>query len=159
MKRNDAKLQTSGLHRPTKGASDDPVAGTPPARIPGGEYDAVCYAVETGVSFGGQKKVFLKFRIHEGKYDGTELFMAINHYPNAELRPRHKYYQQWALAKGRMPHKGERLALNVFPKRLYRVLVRDTQRKHSHGKVMADCVQYSVVDSILEPLTGGGGDA
>ncbi len=158
MKQNRSDTQANHLRRPTTGSSDDPVAGSPPARIPEGEYDAYCYAVETGTGHGGQKKVFLKFRIHGGPYDGTEQFMACNHYPKRELRPRHKYHREWTLAMGRMPHKGERLALKVFPKRLYRVLVRDTQRKHPHGKLMPDALQYSVVDTIIEPLTGGCGD-
>lgn len=138
----------------TRNASNAPLASKDYVRIPPGEYEAVCYDTRTGPGFGGHTSAYIWFRITGGKYDGEELFMACRYKPKARLSPRHKYYQQWVLAANRRPHKGERLSLGVFKNRLFSILVRDTQKKHRSGRLMADCVQYSVVDSIIEPLTG-----
>ncbi|MCP4582401.1 MAG: hypothetical protein GY839_12375 [candidate division Zixibacteria bacterium] len=121
--------------------------------IPEGEYDAVCCKTEAALSFGGARKIFIKFRIHDGKHDGTELFMACN-YPRGKIKPRLKYYQQWMLATGRRPNKREKLAPKVFPRRMYKVLVRDTKPKFANGKPKPDIFRYSVVDTIIEAQTG-----
>ena len=62
--------------------------------------------------------------------------------------------EQGMRAKGAPPKKGERLSPKVFCHKMYRILVRDTGRRHSNGRPMADCLQYSVVDSIIETQTG-----
>ncbi len=144
------KLKTG---RACSAASDEPLADSYYNRIPSGEYEAICYRTKAGPGFGQRRSVYLFFRIQNGDYHGTELFMACT-YPNGKISPRHKYFQQWIIANGSPPARGQRLARKVFPKKLYRVLVRDTQKKHSHGRPMPDVLQYSVVDSILETLTG-----
>jgi len=134
--------------------NDAPVAGQSRPRIPPGEYDAICYKTETGKSWGGRTDIYIRFRIIGGSQDGRELFMACTYHAKRRLSPRHKYYQQWALAKGRPPAKGERLSQKIFSNKMYRVSVRYTQRRHSNGKLMPNFLQYSVVDSIIETQTG-----
>jgi len=142
-------------HAPMVGTKDHaPIAEEFRIRIPPGEYDAICYKTETGRSWGGRTDIYILFRIIGGSQDGTELFMACTYHPKQKLSLRYKYYQQWMLAKGAPPKKGERLSPKVFCHKMYRVLVRDTERKHSNGQPMADCLQYSVVDSIIETQTG-----
>lgn len=131
-----------------------PIAEQSRPRIPTSEYDAVCYKTETGRSWGGRTDIYILFRIIGGSQDGTELFMACTYHPKRKLSQRYKYYQQWTLANGAPPKKGERLSPKVFCNKMYRVLVRDTQRRYSNGKLMPDILQYSVVDSIIETQTG-----
>lgn len=133
---------------------EDLVAEEPRPRIPPGQYDAYCLRTEFGRSFGGRRDIYILFKIHGGEFDGIELFMACTH-PKGKVSSRCKYYQQWTLAAGRPPRRREPLSREAFPDRMYRILVRDTRKKHGDGSLMADCVQYSVVDSIVEPLTGG----
>jgi len=137
----------------SKTKQGDPTADDFYSRIPPGEYEAICYRTKAGPGFGGRRSVYLFFRVYGGKYHGTEVFMACV-YKGGKMSPRHKYYQQWVIANGRPPVKGELLARSVFKGKLFRILVRYTEKKHNGGKPMPDCVQYSVVDSILEPLTG-----
>ncbi|MFH1372507.1 MAG: hypothetical protein ABII79_01750 [bacterium] len=130
------------------------MAGNQESSIPPGEYEAICYKAETGKSWGGRTDAYIRFRIYGGKYDGTELFMACTWHPKSKLTPRHKYLEQWTLAKGRRPVKGEPLSLTIFKGKMYRVLVRNTQRMFSDGRLKPGYMQYSVVDSILKPPTG-----
>jgi len=131
----------------------DPIAGESLPRIKPGDYDAVCYKVGSGRGYGGRKDIYIQFRITEGEHEGVELFMACTNY-GKKIKPRCKYYIQWTIAKGRSPEKGERLSRNIFLNRLYRIRVRDTMRKYKDGTSLPDCVQYSVVESILAVLVG-----
>ncbi len=129
------------------------IAGDQYPRIEPGEYQAVCYKAQYGISYGGQKKLYLRFRLVEGRFEGTELFMVCCR-PKDKLTPKYKLHKQWCLALGRQPSKGERFNKNIFKNRLYSVLVRDTERKHRNGRPYPDYMQYSVIDSILEAQTG-----
>jgi len=123
------------------------------ARIPEGRYDATCYKFETGVSFGGVRKIYIKFRIYGGDFDGVDLFMVCT-YPKTKIRPRFKYYTQWILATGRHPSKRERLSPKVFLNKMYRVIVRDTDPKFPDGKSKPDIFKHSIIDSLIEVLAG-----
>ncbi len=146
----DKKRHRTSHRRQAEGA---PEAAEYYARIPEGEYDAYCYKTKEGPGFGGRRNVYVFFRIYGGEYHDTKLFMACT-YPPGKMSPRHKYYQQWVIANGGIPKRGQRLARKVFPKKMYRVLVRDTKKKHSNNRPMAEAIQYSVVDSIVETATG-----
>ena len=124
-----------------------------PIRIPEGIYDAICFKTETAMGFGGSRKIYFKFRIYGGEHDGVELFMVCN-FPKTKIGKRYKYFDQWMLALGRHPSKGERLSPKIFRNRLFKILVRDTKPRFSNGKFKPDIFKYSVVDSIIEALTG-----
>lgn len=134
--------------------SDAPIADEFPPRIDPGEYDAVCYRTEVAKCFGKEDRIFIRFRLTGGKYDGTSLFMACPFHPKGKLTHNHKFYRQWVLANGALPRRGERLSRKVFLHKMFTILVRDTRRKHSHGKPLDEILQYSVVDSILRRITG-----
>ena len=135
-------------------ALNDPQATDFPPRIKKGLYDAVCFKTEIGPAWGGRRNLYFRFRIIEGEFMDVELFMTCP-YPKGKLSSNFKYYKQWMLAAGRPPHKREFLKRKVFKNRAFRIIVRDTRRKFDTGKEYPDFMQYSVVDSIVEPLTGG----
>lgn len=140
--------------RKSTSESDAPIAQEFGRSIPEGDYEAICYKVEVGLSgWTKDSKCYLRFRLIGGDYDGTELFMACT-YHKGVVKPRSKYYSQWMLATGRRPAKGEKLSCRVFEKKMYTVHARYTKRKFSDGKPMPPNMQYSVVDTIRETLTG-----
>ncbi len=137
----------------TKSESLSPQAEEFPPRIEPGEYEAVCYKIETGRSWGGRTNIYIRFRIISGECEGIELFLTAP-IPNKKYNHRHKYYKQWMLATCRPPHKKETLARKVFRNRLFLIKVRDTKRVDDDGKPLPDFMQYSVVHTIIKPLTG-----
>ncbi len=124
-----------------------------PPRIEPGEYEAICYKIETGRSWGGRTNIYIRFRIVSGENEGIELFLTAP-IPNKKYNHRHKYYKQWMLAACRPPHKKETLARKVFKNRLFLIKVRDTLRKGEDNQPLPDFMQYSVIDTIIKPLTG-----
>ena len=146
------KIKSKGKVRSELSA---PQADDFPPRIEPGYYDAICYKTKIGLAFGGRRNLYFRFRIIDGKYDGLELFMTCT-YPDGKLSPNFKYYKQWMLAAERRPHKKEHhLSRKIFKDRIFRVLVRDTKPKYENGKPQPDFMKYSVIDSIIKPLTGG----
>lgn len=153
MNQNSARLQVKRKPGRGRGGSAVPIAGKAYPRVPEGEYEAVCYDVRKGKSWGGREDIYVMFRLMSGPHDGEELFMACTFHTKTELTPRHKYYQQWSIAAGRRPGKRERMVFGVFKNRLFRISVRDVT-KDSSGKLAPDVLRYSVVDSIIESSTG-----
>lgn len=153
MKRNDARTQAG--RKPGRDRSDSrvPIACKANPRVPEGEYEAVCYNVQTGRSWGGREDIYIRFRLIGGPHDSEELFMACTFHTKGELTSRHKYYKQWTMAAGRTPERHERLVFGVFKNRLFRILVRDVE-KDSSGQPLPDVLRYSVVATIIEPMTG-----
>ena len=133
-------------------ADPDVVTESVRPTVPSAEYEAICFKTEYGISFGGRKDLYVRFRICDGEFDGTELFMAIN--PPKKLTQRTKKWQQWALAIGRQPRKGERFSKGIFENKMFKILVRLTRAKFDNGQQKPDFMQYSVVDTILEAQTG-----
>ena len=132
-----------------------------PERIEPGEYTAICYRTDYGISYGGEKKLYVRFRIDGGKHHGQELFMVCplpkksrRTGRRAKLGYRHKLHTQWLLATGHRPAEGERFNKEIFKGKMYTVQVCDTKRKYPDGKVMPAHLQYSVISTIVEPLTG-----
>lgn len=136
-----------------KDSSDLPKAGLFPSRIPEGKYDAFCYATEKGRSWGYRESIYVKFRLIGGKYDETEIFMVCTFQERSEINHRHKYFQQFSIANGGPPEKGQKLSPKIFLNKSFRVLVRDTKRKFSNKEPMPSFMQYSVVDTILNEVT------
>jgi hypothetical protein len=143
-----------GYSRPSDDSEAPPVADSPPARIPNGDYLAQCVDYKVAKTFKGRRDIFIVFEISDGERAGETMFMACP-YPKGKLRPRHKYYQQWTLAAGRHPRKKVPLEPKIFLNCEYRIKVRLSRRRHSDGTLMADCAQYSMVDTTIEPTTRG----
>lgn len=137
----------------SRNLDEGPVSGSIPSKIPNGEYEAVCRAVKIGIGFGGRRTQYWEFCIIGGRYDGTKLFMPCVCYDRPTYRT--KQWEQWALATGRQPNKRERLSNKAYTNRLFKVLVRTTKRKVAGtNRYLPDYLQYSVVHTIIEPLTG-----
>ena len=135
---------------------DGPIADELPPRIQPGKYEAICYEAKLGTSWGRAPRMFLRFRIYGGRCDGTELFMACTcNLTSKKMSHRHKYYQQWTIANGSPPRKNQRLSPKVFLNRMFQVLVRDTSRRFPNKEPYPDCLQYSVIETLIEPMTGG----
>lgn len=149
-------LQTRSNHGPNRNlGAHEHLADIPLPRIPPGKHEAICYKIETGVGQGGRETYYLKFRVHGGEYHDTELFMTCPK-PSGKVRFRHKLYDQWVIANQRLPTRREKISVKPFVGRLYLVLVRDTRRRYANSnELKPNYAQYSVIDSIIEPLTGG----
>lgn len=146
-------LQTNQQNVHPRKHKKEIIAEEPLVQIPPGEYQAVCNKAKYGVCQGGDKRLFIEFVIIEGKYCGAQLFMVCKKY--RKLRTRHKLYNQWALVLGRKPNDGERLNIMIFEKKAYLISVRNTDKKFSKiNRTMPDFLQYSVVDTILEVISG-----
>jgi len=126
-----------------------------PARIKPGIYEAICISVEYGRGFGKEMKCYVIFKILGTNYDGKKLFMAFVRY-DSPIRWRSKQYTQWSIALGRQPYKGERFSKKVFINRLFEVKVEDSHPKNPNGSYKPDFLKYSIVSTIIRPLTGGG---
>ena len=146
-------IKTPPVSKKDKSESSSLIADEMSIRIPPVEYEAVCYATNTGISFGGRLSLYVQFRICGGEYDGVEVPMICT-MPKGKLRQRFKLFVQWALVLGRAPYKGEKFKASIFCKKMYRILVRDTKCKFSNKKLRPDYLQYSIVDTIIETLTG-----
>jgi hypothetical protein len=78
-------------------------AQDPRPAIPDAVYEAQCIGFETGNAFGKGKKLFLKFVITSGEYQGTELFMPFNMPFDGKIKPGMKFYKCWLLVNGDRP--------------------------------------------------------
>ena len=136
---------------------EEPIAEEFLPRIEPGEYDAVCLKTEIGRSWGGRRDIYLRFRIYDSEYEGTELFMKCS-YPKTKdkkMSYRHKYYQQWMLANGGPPAKKQRMSPKMFLNRMFKIKVVDTKRTHNDGTPLPSFAQYSVISTIIEVVAGG----
>jgi hypothetical protein len=122
-------------------------------RIPEGEYVAICYGVEIGHVWGNAARLFIKFRIHEGQYERTELFMVCT-YDRKKCKRRSKLYDHFMLFYGRPLTKKDKPHPKMFKGKMCRVIVRDTNPKYPDGEPKPDHFKYSVVDRIVKFITG-----
>ncbi len=119
-----------------------------------GNYEAYCFKTETAKYHLGIRKAYIWFRLMGGPHEGAEVFMACN-YPYGKKSFGLRICQQWMFAQGRRFKKGENITLKSFEKRLYLVNVRTVFGKFADGQPKPDFMNYSVVNRIVEPLTGG----
>lgn len=128
-------------------------AGEPRSNTPTGEYIVICYKTRPVQSFGGKRRLELWFRVIEGNFEGDEILMYCT-FPSGRLSRSCKLYEQWVLAIGRTPTKGERFNRKVFQGKMFKLLVRKTNCKYKNRILKPTILQYSVADTILETLTG-----
>lgn len=126
---------------------DCPRAGEGRPSIEPGQYIAHCFKTDIK-PFKNERKLLIWLRLNGGKYDGVELFLPCP-YPRGTRSCRTKYYNQWTIANGAPPRKGERMARSVFTDKKFRILVGDSKRRFENGELMPESLQYSIVKSIL----------
>jgi hypothetical protein len=122
-------------------------------KVPEGDYIVVCYDYLIRKSFGNMEKIFYKFRIAEGQFEGKELFMPCT-YNGKKCKRRSKHYEHFMLLYGRPLIKRDRPNPKMFLNRLYLAKVRNVYRKYSDGTPMPEIYQYSVIERLIKVLTG-----
>jgi hypothetical protein len=102
--------------------------------------------------FYNRTKINLVFQIlDEGPYFGVRLelhFNKLKRYPRSS-----KLMQCWRRVAGSQPQRADRLSTKVFRSKVLRVRVRDV-RADSRQVELSDFEIYSVVDNVLEVVTG-----
>lgn len=122
--------------------------------LPNGVYQAQCINYNTRRFGVNTKKLFVWFKIIEGKYEGEKLFMVFNMPPDGKLTPGYKYYNTWAMVNGwQKPSRNAKMSPRIFKNKIFRIQTRTVKRKHN-DKEMPDSFNYSVVDRILEVIAG-----
>lgn len=145
-----------GVHKSPKDKEEDlgyKPKSDPLSWIPEGEYDAVCIKVEKSRYLGSEKRLYVHFQIVDGEYQETQLFETFN--INYQSFPRRsKYYTDWSIANGGLPKRRDRMSPKIFLKKVFRVKVRDVKPLYEDGKAKPEMFKYSVVDRIVEKVTG-----
>jgi len=113
--------------------------------VPEGTYKVRCIKFEKG-SYHGTVKIYLRFHIIEPcKYEGTELFMAMNAFKT--VSPGSKYYGQWVIANDNIkPARKDRMTPLIFKDCIFNAAVRTVIPKHKYGSY------YSVIDSLKDKI-------
>ncbi|MGR3296152.1 MAG: hypothetical protein ACUZ8A_08005 [Candidatus Bathyanammoxibius sp.] len=136
-----------------KGTFDKGPKASPRPRIPEGECEAYCFDVRKSKYLGNEKRLYVWYRITEGKYEGTELFCSYNiNYKSFSTNT--KYYTDWCIASGRLPTRGDRMSPQVFKNKVFLVKVREAKPKYDDGTYKPEIFWYSVVDRIASVSAG-----
>jgi hypothetical protein len=135
---------------------DDFVCGREYPIMSDGIYMAQCTSYDLSFVMGRSRKLFLHFKIlDEGEHFGKVLFMAFNMPNDGRIRPGSKYYKTYALVNGwRRPSRNSKMSPKLFKGKVYRIKTRKANPPQPNGKDMPDDFKYSVVDSIIEVVTG-----
>ncbi|MBU8934155.1 MAG: hypothetical protein KOO62_09140 [candidate division Zixibacteria bacterium] len=141
-------------------AGDEQQTKELPEWIPPGEYMLVGCKAEKGPSgWGPGLRMYIHFRvIDDENYEGTMVKLMCPIPDSGDLRTmsfRTKYCEQWVIANGARPKKNERRSPKVFLNRAFRALVRDRKKCFPNGEPYPPSMGYSVVDTLIEPITGG----
>lgn len=101
-------------------------------------------------------KLFLHFRIvTAGEWFGKELYMVCTVPNKDKFAMSSKFLKMWILAAGQKPSRRDRMSTAVFRNKVFRAKIRvvtDTAKQ----KERPIQEQYSVIDSLLEVMAGGG---
>ena len=135
----------------------DLVAGNERPLIPEGRYIVQCIRCEKGQSHYNSLKLFLTFKIIDGEFMDTELFMAMNLMDSKTKRPFKKvpagtkYYKNWIIANNNnRPSRHDRMSPRIFEKGIFEVSVKTVRPPYPDGKTeLPEGHHYSVVDFII----------
>jgi len=129
--------------------------------IPPGEYDAYAKAADIVIMrFGRQsaERLVIVFEIRGGPRDGAHLRFIVPLPPRKRgvfgksPAPSSKFFRAWVVANcGRRPDRSDRMSLEVFRHKLFRIRVRTVQNDRNQER-LPECNQYSVVDALLERI-------
>ncbi|PYM27938.1 MAG: hypothetical protein DMD80_13900 [Candidatus Rokuibacteriota bacterium] len=127
-----------------------------PPLVPAGNYDATATHAKVRPSYGGALRLHIDFTIQGGDCDG-KLVSFICTLPRRldgrwrGVAPSSRFFRAWCVASGGPPRRRDRMGLDVFKHRLFRVRVRDVDRDRS-GQPLPAAARYSIVDMLLERL-------
>jgi hypothetical protein len=135
----------------------DLVAGEERPLIPEGRYTAQCIRCKKGQSHFNSLKLFLTFKILDGEFLETKLFLAINLTDSRTGKPfkkvplGSKYYKNWTIANYNLrPSRHDRMSPKIFQSGIFEVSVRTVKPKYPDGKTeLPYGFHYSVVDFII----------
>jgi hypothetical protein len=128
-------------------------AAIPPV-IPEGDRYEVGFMRAGKARMWGEDKVFLWFKlITPGPWAGTEFYMACTVAPKGRWTASCKYWCAWVLAHGDRPNRADRLSTAAFRGKVFRARIR-TVKKTAKQSDRTPAQQYSVIDELLERLTG-----
>ncbi|MHC4277806.1 MAG: hypothetical protein ACYSTI_10870 [Planctomycetota bacterium] len=125
----------------------------PRPHIPAGEYEAECIKAEKKPYLGGEKRLYVHFRITYGEHQGITLF-AVYNFNYTSFSERTKYYTDWSVANEGRPAKKDSMSPDVFLHKIFLVKVRDVIPKYDDGIPKPEMFVYSVVDKIIEKSAG-----
>jgi len=118
-------------------------------RIADGEYDARAFKANYKKSIGGERRLFIWFKLIGGQTDGIQLFMACPIPRDQRPSPSSKFYQAWTIANGgRPPRRHDRMSLRIFDNRLLRVRVVTVTTDYRH-RICPQSRWYSVVSEVI----------
>jgi hypothetical protein len=142
-------------------------APAPTPLVDEGEYDAYAQsAAIVNMKFGSaltSVRLVVTFEIRGGRYDGMVLRFFAPLPPRRGGRfvrapaPSSKFYRSWIIANlGHRPTRGDRLSLEVFRLKLFRIRVRtvcaQAPGQGGRERPLPRCLWYSVVDEIVERI-------
>ncbi len=121
--------------------------------IPEGEYEAEYVKAEKKPYLGSENKLYVHYRIIDGKYQGTTLFVVYN-FKYTSFPRGSKYYTDWSIANGGLPTRSDKMSPNIFKNKVLLVKVRDVEPKYDDGTPKPEMFHYSVVDRIIRKSAG-----
>jgi hypothetical protein len=127
----------------------------PPTIAEADDYEVQFLKAEKHVMW-NRTKLFLWFRVvSAGESFGKELFMPCNIPQNGRFGTSSKFLCMWVLAAGQKPTRRDRMSTVVFRNKVFRAKVRTVKQTSKQVERNKD-QQYSVIDTLLEVLVGGG---
>jgi len=159
---NERHLQREpGVHDEAWPSLDLRVSRAPDPLIPSGDYDAYSKRFEmVSMRLGGEnvERLVIFFEVRGGPCDGTLLRFIVPLPPRRRgafmkgVAPSSKLLRSWVVANnGQHPSRADRLALDVFRHKLFRVRVRTVDRDRKQER-LPECNRYSVIDALLERI-------
>lgn len=127
--------------------------------IPEGLYEVQFINADPIVKVFGpdELRLYLHWKIvQQGPYFEIVLFQSFKHYPRWPFSS--KFYCNWTVANnGQKPKKRTRMSMSVFKNKIFLAQVGTARPKYREGslkgKEKPSCMQYSVVEQLLE-ITG-----
>ena len=130
------------------------INGYIPPAIPDGDLYQVVFERAEKKSQWGREKIFLWFRLMTpGDWLDEKFYMVCTVPPNCRWTPSCKYWRAWVLAAGTRPNRRDRMSTAVFRNKIFRARLRKVL-KNAKQITRTPAQQYSVVDGLLEVLTG-----
>ena len=125
--------------------------------LPDGEYEAQYVSQNDGFVMGQNRKLFVILKILEaGDHFGKKIMLVYNMPLNKRLAPSSKYYMDWMFLNGcKKPSRNARMSPKIFKNKRLLIKTRTVKPKRNGKEIMPKEFWYSVVDQIVEVLTGG----